>query len=85
MKSITIHGLNESLDRSIRERARKKGLSINKTLKEILMQTFGNSNSISSDRRDEFSDLSGVWSAEDVSKFEENLTECESVDMSDWQ
>ena len=85
MKSITIHGLDENLDRSIRERARKKGLSINKTIKEILRQTFGNSNSIINDRRDEFRDLSGVWSTEDVAKFKENLTECESVDVSDWQ
>ena len=85
MKSITIHGLDESLDRSIRERARKKGLSINKTLKEILSQAFGNSNSICRDRREEFRDLSGVWSVKDVSEFKENLKECESIDMSDWQ
>jgi plasmid stability protein len=40
MKSITIHGLDDELDQSIRQRARKKGLSINKTLKEVLGEVF---------------------------------------------
>jgi len=35
MKSITIHGLDEGLDKSIRDKARERGLSINKTLKEL--------------------------------------------------
>ena len=85
MKSITIHGLDDGLDRCIREKAREKGLSINKTLKEILALSFGLSDSLSHDHREEFIDLCGVWSVDDVSEFRKNLQECESVDMSDWQ
>jgi len=36
MSSITIHGLDEDLNKCIRDKAKDKGLSINKTLKEIL-------------------------------------------------
>ncbi len=85
MKSITIHGLDDGLDRCIREKAREKGLSINKTLKEILALSFGLSDSLGHDHREEFIDLCGVWSVDDVSEFKKNLQECESVDMSDWQ
>ena len=85
MKSITIHGLDDGLDKSIREKAQEKGLSINKTLKEILGQSLGLSGSLAHDHREEFLDLWGVWSADDISEFKKHLSACESIDMSDWQ
>ena len=85
MRSITIHGLDEGLDKCIRDKAKEKGLSINKTLKEILNQSIGLSDSSPPDHRKEFIDLWGKWSADDVAKFNEKLSACESVDQSDWQ
>lgn len=85
MKSITIHGLDEGLDKSIRDKARERGLSINKTLKELLGKALGINNSQTHDRRDEFLDLYGVWSAEDSAELKKNLETCEQIDPGDWQ
>ncbi len=85
MKSITIHGLDDELDQSIRQRARKKGLSINKTLKEVLGEVFKTPVNRLQDNREEFVDLCGVWSEDDVLEFRNRLQECESIDKSDWQ
>ena len=85
MKSLTIHGLNEDLDKSIRDKARERGLSINKTLKELLGKALGISNSPTQDRHDEFLDLYGVWSAEDAAELKKNLKTCEQIDPGDWQ
>ena len=85
MKSITIHGLDEGLDKSIRDKARERGLSINKTIKELLRKALGINNSQTCDRRDEFLDLYGVWSAEDSAELKKNLATCEQIDPGDWQ
>ncbi len=85
MKSITIHGLDEGLDKSIRDKARERGLSINKTLKELLGKALGLNNPQIHDRRDEFLDLYGVWSAEDAAEFKKNSETCDQIDPGDWQ
>ena len=85
MKSITIHGLDEGLDKIIRDKSRERGLSINKTLKELLGKALGINNSQTQDRHDEFLDLYGVWSAEDVAELKKNLGTCEQIDPGDWQ
>ena len=41
MKSITIHGLDEHLDRTIRSLAEREGLSMNKTIKKVLRSALG--------------------------------------------
>jgi len=51
MKSITIHGLDEGLDKIIRDKSRERGLSINKTLKELLGKALGINNSQTQDRQ----------------------------------
>jgi len=85
MSSITIHGLDENLDKCIRDKAKEKGLSINRTLKEILGRSFGLSGASIQNHREEFIDLCGEWSSDDIAEFKEKLSACESVDQSDWQ
>lgn len=41
MKSITIHGLEDPLNTLIREKARQEGLSLNKTIKLLLLTLSG--------------------------------------------
>jgi len=41
VKSITIHDLDESTEALIEEKARKEGLSLNKTVKMLLRQALG--------------------------------------------
>ena len=66
MRSITIHGMDDELDRQIREKAAAEGKSLNKTIKGLLKQALGGRRS----RREEFVDLFGCWSAEELTEFE---------------
>lgn len=85
MKSITIHNLEDSLNNSIRERARQEGLSLNKTIKKLLAETLGLADATVAARENEFVDLCGVWDDKDLLAFELNTRELNSVDPEDWQ
>jgi len=83
MGAITLHGLDEDLDRRLRQKAREEGRSINKTAKDLLRKSLG----IAKDRPDhraDFADLFGTWSNGDVSEFERATSSLRKVDAEDW-
>ena len=41
MKSITIHGLDGKLYERIKEKAKRQGLSLNRTIKNLLEKSLG--------------------------------------------
>jgi tRNA(fMet)-specific endonuclease VapC len=61
MKSITIHGLDDPLDSLIRQRAKKKKMSLNKTIKELLRESLGLESIDQHNHKKDFQDLFGVW------------------------
>lgn len=83
MKSITIHGMDDDLDRLIREKAAADGKSLNKTIKNILEEALGMRPS--RDHREEFMDLFGSWSKEDRQEFEKASEDLRQVDPGDWE
>lgn len=85
MKSITIHGLDEQLDRTIRSLADREGLSINKTIKKVLRSALGLDNQGKTTRCEQFADLFGTWTRQDLEEFQENTADFSQVDPSDWQ
>lgn len=84
MKSITIHDLDDPLNKLIRERAQQEGLSINKTIKKILADALG-FNKTKQSKTDEFNDLCGVWSVADHEEFTHKTADFERIDASDWK
>jgi len=85
MKSITIHGLDENLDRTIRNLADREGLSMNKTIKKVLRSALGLDDQGKMTRRQQFTDLFGTWTKQDLAEFQKNTAELAQVDLSDWQ
>ena len=81
MKSITIHGMDDEMDRQIREKATAEGKSLNNTIKGLLKQALGGRRS----RREEFADLFGCWSAADLAEFEEATKDLRQIDPDDWK
>ena len=84
MTSITIHGLEDPMDSLIREKARQQGISLNKVIKQLLAESLGlsqKSNMLGND----FADLSGVWSPEDLEEFTRNTEELSHVNPRDWE
>ncbi|MEA2109024.1 MAG: hypothetical protein U9P07_06350 [Pseudomonadota bacterium] len=85
MKSITIHGLDDPLDVLIREKARQQGMSLNKTIKKLLADSLGLAAGNFRDHRQDFSDLCGVWTAEDIEEFNRNIEDFRTIDRQDWR
>ena len=84
MKSITIHGLDDEMDEQIRHKAAAEGLSLNKTIKLLVCQAVGIGEK-RADRRQEFQDLFGVWSAGDLEAFSLATEDLGRVEAEDWK
>lgn len=84
MKSITIHNLEDSLDSRIREKAKKQGTSLNKTIQLLLKQALGLKPKEKQDHKDDFVDLFGLWSKKDVNDFSKSTGDFNRIDESDW-
>ncbi len=82
MKSITIHGIDNDLDQKISEKARKFGLSQNRTVKYLLQ------NSLFSDqkaaKRKSFAELFGKWTSKEKNEFDNRIKDVEKIDKTDW-
>jgi len=85
MKSITIHGLDEHLDRTIRNLASREGLSMNKTIKKVLRSALGLDEQSITTRREQFTDLFGTWTKQDLEEFQERTADCSQINPSDWK
>lgn len=85
MKSITIHNLDDSLDTLIREKARKEGKSFNKIIQQLLRQALGLKKSDNDIHGNDFSDLCGVWTKNDLKDFQKRVKDLNETEMSEWQ
>jgi len=85
MKSITIHGLEEHLASLIEEKAKAEGLSLNKTIKKLLEESFGLKTKNEKQHRADFEEFCGLWSPTDIDKFNEETSDLDKVVNEDWQ
>lgn len=83
MKSITIHNLDQSLDKLLNEKARHQGISLNKTIKSVLRTSLGLSDN-QTNKKDAYRDLFGSWSKKDEREFQAKTKGFENIDMKDW-
>jgi len=82
MKSITIHGIEDALDKKLQEKAKQLGLSQNRTIKSILEGVLLDE---AEKRESEYSDLFGSWTAEEKVEFDQRVQEFDRIDESDWK
>ncbi len=75
MKSITMHNIDELMDKIIREKAASEGLSLNKTIKSLLEKSLGIQPGKEHDRKKDFLDLFGIWSESEAKEFNRSLKE----------
>jgi hypothetical protein len=85
MKSITIHNIEEPLEKEIKSKAKAEGLSVNKTIKKILEQAFGVEPKDTRKNRRQFEEFCGVWSKSDLKEFEKATREFREVDPEEWE
>lgn len=85
MKSITIYGLDDMLDKEIRKKAKSQKLSLNKTIKKLLEKSLGINQAKEKGHREDFLEFFGVWSDNDLREFNKTVSEFNQVDPSDWR
>ena len=83
MKSITLHGISEVLDRRIAEKCRETGLSQNKTVIQVLENALLPTRA--EQRRLELMPLLVAWTDKDLAEFEKNTADFEVIDESEWK
>ena len=84
MKSISVHGISEEMEKAIEERAKNERKSINKIMKELIGKALGLDDK-PPDNRAEFADLCGVWTEAEATEFLEQIADLEVTDAKDWQ
>lgn len=82
MKSITIHGIEDALDRKLQEKAKQLGLSQNRTIKSILEGVLLDE---SEKRESEYSDLFGTWTQAEKKEFDNRVSVFDQIDETDWK
>ena len=85
MKSMTIHGIDKQLADMIKARAEAEGLSVNKTIKQILETSLGIKPQPQHKNIDDFKEFCGVWSEADLKEFKELTSDTRAVNPEDWQ
>ena len=85
MKSITIHGLDENLDKLIKRKAYELGLSLNKTIKSLLGNALGLSTKNNKPNYADFQDLFGIWKQKDAELFLASIKDFSTIDEEDWR
>jgi len=82
LKSITVHGIGNILDKKISEKSKEFRLSQNETIKKLLESSL--SITESQNRRKEFSDLFGQWSIQEKEEFDKRIADLEVIHEADW-
>lgn len=84
MKSITIHNLDTELARHIEMEARTQGLSLNKTIKDLLSKALGLTHR--KQKKNDFSKFVGTMSAKEADMLNAYIEkEFEKIDEEDWK
>ena len=85
MKAVTLRNLPASLDRTIRQRAKRKGVSVNKAVISLLQDHLGESEARPVRRYHDLDALAGSWSKREAEAFEKTLARQRAIDPEEWK
>ncbi len=69
----------------IQKKAQEKGLSLNKTIKLLLREALGLSQTSEVEKRKKFEEFSGLWNEEEFAEFNRHTAEFNRIDPQDWK
>lgn len=84
MSVLTIRNIDQELDRSIREQAKKQGKSLNSLVLESLREKLLSNPSKPGSHHD-LDHLAGTWSEKDHASFQKAIRAFESIDTDIWK
>jgi hypothetical protein len=87
MGSITLHNMEDSLYALLKQRARKEGKSLNRTIQALLAESVGLKEKTGKSRKkkDVYDELCGTMSPKELAQMEAAEKEFEVIDEMDWK
>lgn len=85
MKTITIRGIEPELDKTIKTRASKENLSVNRWVIKTLKQAAGMDKKPVFRRYDDLDRLAGGWNRKETDIFLKNIKVFEEIDEELWK
>ncbi|MFT7033445.1 MAG: hypothetical protein ACJA2S_001953 [Cyclobacteriaceae bacterium] len=85
MKSITLHNLDDDLVDLTERESNDTGLSLNKTIKNLLHKALGTNPKVKKQKEEEFSDLLGIWDDKKFDEFNKNTKDFDEINTKDWE
>jgi hypothetical protein len=84
-RQITVRGVDDALDRLLKEEAERMSTSVNQTALRLLRRSLGLEPSPPPSGHDDLDALAGTWSAEEGRAFDEELRLQRRVDPKLWK
>jgi hypothetical protein len=86
VNSITLHNLPSSLYGLLKQKARREGKSLNRTIQDLLTEALGlSSRQLKKQRKDVYDEICGAMPIEERARLEEAEREFEEIDAKDWE
>ena len=85
MSTITIRGIDETTAKTLKERAKKEGISVNAVLLKTLKESLGLEKKKRMVVHTDLDHLAGTWSKKDFSEFQKKIADFETVDEKMWK
>lgn len=85
MKAVTLRNLPPAVERTIRQRAKQKGVSINKVVTSLLQEHLGEAEKRPVRRYHDLDELAGRWNKQEADTFDQVLAKQRAIDPEMWK
>ena len=85
MAVITIRGLDELTIKTLKEKAKQEGVSVNSLVWRIIKEGLGLKKKPRNAIHTDLDSLAGTWSEKDYSEFQKKIEDLEKIDKSMWE
>lgn len=84
-KAITVRNLPREVERAVKEKARKEGLSLNRAVAALLEEATGQRPAGKGAVHHDFDKYAGRWRNSEADAFDASVREQRRVDLADWK
>lgn len=84
MSVITVRGIDDTMAKVLKEKAKQEGTSVNSVLLKTLREFFGLKKKKRTVIYDDLDHLAGTWSEKDFLEFQKKIADFETVDKKMW-
>ena len=85
MSQITVRGMDEEVEQTIRRIARQKGKSLNRVILDMIYEYTGRKKKNEEPQGRSLRKLAGGWSRKQAEEFFESIRSCEQIDEAMWK